>query len=107
MTYAQKLRDPRWQKKRLRIFERDGWACCCCHSKNKNLQVHHLVYRKLDPWDYDDAVLQTLCDECHEIRQELTDKVVDALRLALKDIPTTRLERVAKRLCAEAMEGLV
>jgi len=27
MTYKEKLLDPRWQKKRLEVLERDGWAC--------------------------------------------------------------------------------
>jgi len=25
MTYAEKLKNPKWQKKRLKIFERDGY----------------------------------------------------------------------------------
>lgn len=28
--YAKKLMDPRWQKKRLEIFKRDGWKCQNC-----------------------------------------------------------------------------
>ncbi len=103
MTYSQKLRDPRWQKKRLQIFERDNWACLFCGSKDKNLQVHHVAYRKLDPWEYPDYLYQTLCEDCHAIRQELTDKIVDAMRIALKEIPEQRLLDVANRFCAEAM----
>ena len=106
MTYKDKLRDPRWQKKRLQIFTRDNWTCLSCGSKDKNLQVHHIVYSKLDPWDYPDHLCQTLCDECHEIRQELTDKAVHALRIAIKDIPTARLAMIAQRLCNSAMEAL-
>lgn len=106
MTYAQKLRDPRWQRKRLEIFERDSWKCCLCHRADTNLQVHHLVYSRRDPWDYPNHVYQTLCEGCHEQRQELTDKVVDAVRLSLKDIPTDMLEKVGQRLFADAMEGI-
>lgn len=106
MTYSQKLRDPRWQKKRLQILERDNWKCCACGNGAQSLQVHHLVYRKLDPWDYPDDCYQTLCEDCHPIRQELTDKIVDALRLSLKAVPTQRLEKVASRFMAEALEEL-
>lgn len=106
MTYAEKLRDPRWQKKRLEIMQRDGWKCCCCGSADKNLQVHHLVYRKIDPWAYADVLYQTLCEECHELRQELTDKAVDAFRISLKDVPTVRLTVVAQRLADAAMEEM-
>jgi 5-methylcytosine-specific restriction endonuclease McrA len=103
MTYSEKLRSPRWQKKRLEILDRDGWACVCCGTKEKNLQVHHVVYRKIDPWDYPNYLLQTLCEDCHSIRQELTDKASDALRIALMKIPTQRLELVAKSICKSAM----
>lgn len=102
MSYAEKLRDPRWQKKRLQIFERDGWRCVICHRDNQNLQVHHAVYAKRAPWEYPDHVLQTLCESCHAERQELTDKAVDALRIALMKIPTQRLLIVSEHLCKEA-----
>ncbi len=87
MTYSQKLRDPRWQKKRLQILERDRWKCVACEDDQKNLQVHHVVYRKIDPWDYPDECLQTLCCDCHELRQRQMDALVDQFRMHLKDIP--------------------
>lgn len=86
MTYSQKLRDPRWQKKRLQILERDGWKCRACGDAENNLQVHHVVYRKIDPWDYPDECLQTLCCDCHELRQFRMDKLVDQFRMHLKEI---------------------
>lgn len=66
MTYQQKLRDPRWQRKRLLIFDRDRFTCCKCKSDEKELQVHHLNYRTgKQPWEYDDRELITLCIDCH------------------------------------------
>lgn len=106
MTYKEKLQHPKWQKKRLCILERDSWRCRSCGSEDKNLQVHHLIYAKRDPWDYPDHVLRTLCWECHEQRQELTDKAVDALRMAVADIPTQRLSLVAERIINQAMQAL-
>lgn len=65
-TYSDKLRDPRWQKKRLLIFQRDDWACLDCGSKTRNLQIHHLRYfSNTEPWDYPNELLQTLCEVCH------------------------------------------
>lgn len=65
--YIEKLKDPRWQKKRLDIMERDGWACRSCGDNKKTLHVHHLAYiYGNDPWDYMDETLVTLCDDCHE-----------------------------------------
>ena len=103
MTYSEKLRDPRWQKKRLEIMQRDGFACAFCNAKDKELQVHHLTYKKRDPWDYPDYLYQTLCRDCHELRGELTDKAVDAVRIAIGKTPTSRLTQAVQKLCASAM----
>ena len=66
MTYSEKLKDPRWQKKRLRILERDNWTCRRCLSADKTLHVHHRYYIKgANPWEYHDEVLRTLCEDCH------------------------------------------
>lgn len=102
MTYSEKLRDPRWQRRRLEIFQREDFRCVICRRADKNIQAHHLIYLKRDPWDYPLDMFQTLCDDCHEERQELTDKASNSLRIALAKIPTQRLEVVAQRLIAEA-----
>ncbi len=66
-AYIAKLRDPRWQKVRLRIFDRDDFRCQLCGGKDRTLQVHHRYYLAwgTEPWDYPDDALVTLCDECH------------------------------------------
>jgi|WetSurMetagenome_2_1015567.scaffolds.fasta_scaffold975681_1 hypothetical protein len=67
MTYSEKLKDPRWQKKRLEIFQRDNWTCVSCSSKEKTLNVHHRKYIKgKEPWDYELDDLWTMCEECHK-----------------------------------------
>ena len=104
ISYSQKLRDPRWQRKRLEILQRDGWRCLSCQSETKTLQVHHVVYQRREPWDYPDHCYQTFCEDCHKERQELIDKAVDALRLALRDISTARVAMISQRLCGQAME---
>lgn len=106
MTYSEKLRDPRWQKKRLEIFARDKWKCSICHSSEKELQVHHLVYSRRDPWDYPDECYQTLCAECHEERQVLTDAAIDALRMSLRNVPTARLQKAVQSICDFALERI-
>jgi hypothetical protein len=66
-TYAEKLRDPRWQKMRLKILERDKFMCQHCLDTTKTLHVHHLVYiNGRDPWEYPESHLVTLCCDCHE-----------------------------------------
>ena len=67
MTYADKLKDPRWQKKRLEILERDEWTCKRCMDSESTLHIHHLSYkREKDPWDYENDNFLTLCESCHE-----------------------------------------
>lgn len=66
-NYSELLKDPRWQKKRLEIMQRDGWKCLNCQADNKQLHVHHLYYDyDLYPWEYPDRAYITLCDSCHE-----------------------------------------
>lgn len=75
MTYAEKLKDPRWQKKRLEILDDRGWACEWCCDKEKTLHVHHVLYLKnLNPWEYDNKYLRVLCETCHVV--EHTDDAV-------------------------------
>jgi hypothetical protein len=67
MTYADKLKDPRWQRRRLAIMERDGFACKDCKATDKQLHVHHLIYSQ-EPWDAGLGCLVTVCWECHAKR---------------------------------------
>lgn len=66
-SYSEKLRDPRWQKRRLEIFERDNFSCTACGSSDKTLHVHHLYYCKgREPWEYPNFCLNTRCEDCHK-----------------------------------------
>lgn len=72
--YSEKLKHPRWQKKRLEIFQRDNWRCRQCGDSETELSVHHTAYRKGSaPWDYDGNELITLCVNCHENAHGLID----------------------------------
>ena len=66
-SYSDLLKDPRWQKKRLAILERDGWKCRACGDGEETLHVHHCYYEaSREPWDYPDKSLVVLCESCHE-----------------------------------------
>jgi hypothetical protein len=65
-SYSEKLRDPRWQKRRLEFLEKSRWTCRKCHVSTKELHVHHRVYRKgYQPWEYEDTDMSVLCTDCH------------------------------------------
>lgn len=64
--YAAKLRDPRWQKKRLEVLSANEFACEMCGDAESTLHVHHKAYIKgREPWEYDANQLAVLCEECH------------------------------------------
>ena len=66
-AYSELLRDPRWQKKRLEIMQRDDFHCTVCGDGENTLNVHHCYYEGgKPPWDYPDASLITICESCHQ-----------------------------------------
>lgn len=68
MTYAEKLKNPKWQKKRLEVLQRDNFTCCLCSDAETTLHVHHKTYKKgVDVWDYPNDNFQTLCEDCHAL----------------------------------------
>lgn len=73
VTYSEKLKDTRWQKKRLEVFEEARWRCeeCLKHFPKEGLQVHHITYLTgVEPWNHPLDILMCLCAECHKTRQK-------------------------------------
>lgn len=56
--------DPRWQKLRLQVMDRDNWMCVACGDSKATLHVHHKRYCGCI-WDSPPEDLQTLCNGCH------------------------------------------
>ena len=70
-SYSDKLKDPRWQKVRLHVLERDKWKCQQCGTTTDELHVHHGMYRfGMDPWEYPLEYLRSYCRPCHDIANE-------------------------------------
>lgn len=71
MTYSEKLKDPQWQKMRLKVMERDNWQCQSCGDKKLTLHIHHKIYLKgKEPWESQESDLVTLCEKCHKYEKE-------------------------------------
>lgn len=80
-TYAEKLRDPRWQKKRLQVLNHAKFRCQLCGSKDRTLHVHHSYYlRGKEPWEYPTGSMVSLCEKCHEAVEGRKPKRVAARR---------------------------
>lgn len=76
MTYSEKLKDPRWQRRRLEILNRDEFTCRDCGDKENTLHVHHCTrIGGKEPWEYIDGDLRTLCWKCHEEREAIEHDV--------------------------------
>lgn len=64
--YSRLLLDPRWQKKRLEILQRDDFICQYCCNGEDTLHIHHRYYEYgKSPWEYNNNSLMTLCANCH------------------------------------------
>lgn len=81
--YSEKLRDPRWQKRRLEIFERDKFTCQSCDRTDITLAVHHKYYKDCEPWEYPNEALQTLCEVCHNTVTLLGNHITNELLCAI------------------------
>ena len=85
IEYREKLKDPRWQKKRLEVFQRDDFTCQKCGDKTRVLNVHHRHYKpQADPWEYFDFELVTLCEDCHKYETEFFQQALTELICAAK-----------------------
>lgn len=103
MTYSEKLKSPKWQKKRLEIMQRDNFKCRSCSSVDKQLQIHHIIYinKYKNPWDYSNEFLITLCEDCHKYESEenvntsalfLLEKFVELTNLTLSRLELITIE---------------
>ena len=74
--YAQKLKDPKWQKRRLEMLEIANWQCNVCHDEEEELHIHHIEYfQGRDPWEYSDDQMICLCKTCHTLIHLCENKV--------------------------------
>lgn len=78
-TYFEKLKDPRWQRKRLEALQAADWRCERCMDGESTLHVHPKQYFKgRDPWDYEVGQLSVVCEDCHRVEHETDDPLLVA-----------------------------
>lgn len=102
MTYAEKLKDPRWQKKRLEVMQRDGFKCRDCGSVKNTLHVHHCAYRGKTPWDTPIELLLTVCENCHKFRQSVENEARESLDEWFARSPVSDISDVNISSCSES-----
>ena len=86
-NYSDKLKNPKWQKKRLEILNLHGFKCEKCGCEDKELHVHHRFYIKgREVWQYDNDVFQVLCCDCHEKEHSKEKEVNEVIYEKYKNI---------------------
>jgi len=76
--YHKSLQSPKWQKKRLKIMERDEFRCQFCGDDGSQLSVHHITYENMpshQPWLTPDEDLITVCVDCHKTEHNGTERI--------------------------------
>lgn len=87
MTYSDKLKNPKWQKKRLEILNLHGFKCEKCGCEDKELHVHHRFYLKgREVWQYDNDVFQVLCCDCHEKEHSKEKETIEVIPEKYKEL---------------------
>lgn len=85
LTYAEQIKSPNWQRKRLEVLESANWECESCGAKDITLNVHHKQYVKGRLyWEYERHELECLCEECHKAHHQAQD----GLRQLLAEVDT-------------------
>jgi len=78
-AYSEKLKSPKWQKKRLEILNRDNFTCIKCGDKETELHINHLKYTG-EPHDAPNEDLETLCKHCHLLYHKFNGKIVGDIK---------------------------
>ncbi len=123
-TYAEKLSNPLWQRKRLEVFNRDNFACTNCGRNNLTLHIHHIKYLKgADPWEYENHFLTTLCKVCHKNEHEVIIEpdrkyehliiykeeptVINRLNIQLFDLNNKLKENISDELMEDVLKNIM
>ena len=110
MTYAEKLKDPRWLCRRQEIIDLHECRCRECGQSREDdgvtLQVHHVFYlRGREPWDYPDELLISVCESCHWNRQKIDDDAQLAFAIMCAGLPQWHVYEVSRGIQGELADG--
>lgn len=86
LTYTEQLKDPRWQKKRLDILNRDSFTCQLCGDTKTFLHVHHMIYSSGNAWDINNKHLITCCEKCHTFIEYVKKQKIADIKFPFKII---------------------
>jgi ribosomal protein S27E len=104
--WFERLKDPRWQRRRLEILQSANFKCEVCGAQDETLHVHHGCYiRGREPWDYESAFLHVLCEGCHSRCEAVLAHINKGIGLLPPDTYGLMLIKV-KELLKEIVDSL-
>lgn len=78
--YEKLLQSDYWRGFSYSLIKERNFTCEDCgrvfYNQRNKLQVHHLVYRDINPWSYRPEEMVVLCEECHKKRHGLWQEPV-------------------------------
>jgi hypothetical protein len=73
--YEKLLQSDYWKGFSYSLIKERNFTCEDCgrrfYNQRNKLQVHHLVYKDINPWSYKPEEMVVLCEECHKKRHGL------------------------------------
>lgn len=70
--YEKLLQSDYWKGFSYSLIKERNFICEDCgrrfYNQRNKLQVHHLVYRDINPWSYKPEEMVVLCEDCHKKR---------------------------------------
>ena len=70
--YERLLKSDYWKGYSYSLIKERNFTCEDCgrrfYNERNKLQVHHLVYRDVNPWSYSPNEVVVLCEDCHKKR---------------------------------------
>ena len=89
--YEKLLKSEYWKGYSYSLIKERNFTCEDCgkrffNERNK-LQVHHLVYRDINPWSYNPDEVVVLCESCHKKRHGIMDETEYSSVMSQTQVP--------------------
>ena len=85
--YEKLLKSDYWKGYSYSLIKERDFTCQDCgrrfYNERNKLQVHHLVYRDINPWSYNPDEVVVLCESCHKKRHGIIDEPKSSVKDSL------------------------
>lgn len=90
--YEKLLMSDYWKGFSYSLIKERNFTCEDCgrvfYNQRNKLQVHHLVYRDINPWSYKPEEMVVLCEECHKKRHNIvSEPESESVNTTLDELP--------------------